>query len=546
MLTDLANEINANNEQELSDSAHPNELHDIEWEIILSFLSIEDIISVNSTCKSCQCIIQKSTYLAHRIISEFLRVSQFPQNPHDAEETEAAATGDDMDIHVSRPFIIPLFSRMCLGKMSLFPETPMFQIYSRLLSYNWRIYLVWFNSMRPTIWERIKTFIFGNNMDNSFKLLNVFQNKHLFHFRELNNLETRIFIADTSLAQHTNFNINCNNKPIVDNMDTFIEQLHHHFYYKHWKHFIFDDTNKLFLAGGSVLKCIQKINDNDVKLKYSSKKMQDLDFFAIHASKEDFIKKIKKIVSLMERLGATVVFKNNFKNEQHIQNVYVNFSENKSVISNSLIDKSGGVDEELFEIVHKTIEEEGFWTDLQFIYLGLYEHWSVLHLFDLDCCQIGFDGAHVLCTYAFLQSINTQTMINYKLTNNTYLINTIAKRSIKYSGKGFNLICPMKFDIDILKELQKYESRDVDIDERVEETREWRKARHNALKQCKRRSRHAWFTRHAIEYGDGGFGLNNDYFGVRRIFAKLVEEGVSDGTFEYLRDSSVSSSESDW
>eukprot|EP01084_Bolivina_argentea_P083557 151286_1 len=134
MLTDL--EISSNDEQKLSHSEDPNELCDVEWELILSFLSIEDIMLVNSTCKSFRNIIQKSTYLAHQIISKFLRVSIFPENPH-----ETSVTGDDMDIHCSKPFIIPLFSRICHGKMSLFPETPIFQIYSRLLSYNWRIYL---------------------------------------------------------------------------------------------------------------------------------------------------------------------------------------------------------------------------------------------------------------------------------------------------------------------------------------------------------------------------------------------------------------------
>ncbi len=45
---------------------------------------------------------------------------------------------------------------------------------------------------------------------------------------------------------------------------------------------------------------------------------------------------------------------------------------------------------------------------------------------NLDCCQIGFDGNKVLGTYAFLQSINTKSMINYKYNEiNKFEINLL-------------------------------------------------------------------------------------------------------------------------
>merc|ERR1712003_359687 len=60
-------------------------------------------------------------------------------------------------------------------------------------------------------------------------------------------------------------------------------------------------------------------------------------------------------------------------------------------------------------------EVDSNWTQLQFIHISdTAQPWTILQLFDLDCCQVGFDGNSVISTHAFKQSINTQTLINYK------------------------------------------------------------------------------------------------------------------------------------
>ena len=91
--------------------------------------------------------------------------------------------------------------------------------------------------------------------------------------------------------------------------------------------------------------------------------------------------------------------------------------------------------------------EYDIWTKLQFIWTTRdHDKWTILaNMFDLDCCQCGFDGNNVLCSYAFIQSINTQSMINYKLTNNAAMRNNFLPRTQKYYQRGFDLLVPKKF-----------------------------------------------------------------------------------------------------
>ena len=105
-------------------------------------------------------------------------------------------------------------------------------------------------------------------------------------------------------------------------------------------------------------------------------------------------------------------------------------------------------------------------------------------IFDLDCCQVGFDGQRVFSTLSFAQSIATRTMINYKLVNDyfdlctflpryfppflpllsppppspllsSYLLlivsSFISCRTIKYQKRGFTLLVPKNFDISLLQ-----------------------------------------------------------------------------------------------
>eukprot|EP01084_Bolivina_argentea_P303284 523582_1 len=154
--------------------------------------------------------------------------------------------------------------------------------------------------------------------------------------------------------------------------------------------------------------------------------MRDLDFFAVNLGEYQFNKKIRNIAIELSKVGFTVI--HNMKNKTNmyvktfVQNIYVNFSSNISTIKPNA---NGLPISHIPDNLIETVKYEGFWTHFQFIWTGAnYEPWSILHIFDLDCSQIGFNGKDILCTYAFLQSINTNTMINYKLSNIKTLTHT--------------------------------------------------------------------------------------------------------------------------
>lgn len=251
--------------------------------------------------------------------------------------------------------------------------------------------------------------------------------------------------------------------------------------------------------------------------------MRDLDLFAIGIKNNTFIQKIFCIKIALRAMGYEVAHgvdrKSDYYHKSCVQNLYVNFSELSSRVDTKLSSKENEV----------IIKEEGFWTQFQFIWIGEgYKPWSILHIFDLDCCQIGFDGKNVLSTFAFLQSITTNTMINYKLLNNSFMINTFLPRTQKYSNRGFELIVPHNFDFNTVTNDNNNNNK---IDE--EKSKDMNKKRGKVLNRL--------FAHFVLEvgvmYGDGGFGLNNDCLGVRRKFIQLLKDLGGNTDIKYYKKS---------
>ena len=262
-----------------------------------------------------------------------------------------------------------------------------------------------------------------------------------------------------------------------------------------------------FLAGGSVLKCIAKYHHENIE-QNEVKKMKDLDFFAVGIENKTFIREIFRIKVAMAAKGYQVVHcvdrQSNYYHKSCVQNLYINFAKSPSKVSDKLTAKDN----------EAIIKKEGLWTQMQFIWIGEgYKPWSLLHIFDLDCCQVGFDGSNVVSTYAFLQSITTNTMINYKLLNNSFMKNTYLPRIQKYSKRGFDLIVPHNFKINTF-------IKDPNDKEHKRTSESINKKRGKVLERL--------FIHFTLEigvmYGDGGFGLNNDCLGVRRNFIKILQD----------------------
>jgi hypothetical protein len=75
---------------------------------------------------------------------------------------------------------------------------------------------------------------------------------------------------------------------------------------------------------------------------------------------------------------------------------------------------------------------------------------NILHIFDLDCCQLAFNSKTLYSTYPFVQSLRTKTIINYKLVNDKNNLDFFKKRTIKYISRGFDLLVPKDFDESLL------------------------------------------------------------------------------------------------
>ena len=146
--------------------------------------------------------------------------------------------------------------------------------------------------------------------------------------------------------------------------------------------------------------------------------------------------------------------------------------------------------------------EKTKWVNLQFVYFNENSNESkILHAFDLDCCQVVFDGKRVSATPAFVQSINTNTMINYNAVDNFWLKNE--KRVNKYIKRGGNLLISKHYNP--CKRINK----EIKMKERIIAL-EWERKRHMVLRR----------SFDGLNYNGYLNSKNNDWFGIRKEFIK--------------------------
>eukprot|EP01084_Bolivina_argentea_P303283 523579_1 len=565
------------------------------WEHIASYLHYQSLINVKITCKEVYFIINNSEYLAYQTLIQFIKY-----NVKYINALYAKCIGDDLDLpdpsygtDLNEKESLQIFSPLCFDMMTLFKGSTLFQFYSRLISYNWKIHL-----------------LSSHSDHDNFPLINVHNKMSDFQLRNLNNLETKFFKTTNHWnnghihhsLQYTGFN------PIY-NFETFIDHLKIHSHYHQWKDIIFNHQHRngyFFLAGGMALKCLLKYHQ-----EVNHKNMKDVDFFACNMSFKQFIDRIHQIKYTFIAKGFPAIMSGHSKywldDQSKVQNLFVNFSGNaKTSVNNDishdsiynkrqyeyrihqwglagwiyfnecifpglhlckiqmhhthplrqyenalityrindttyrgtgtaglyvndiddamknnhrLMDRIGELNEHIrWQYAEKHITEQNSqnsqnWQQLQFIHISeVSKPWSVLHVFDLDCCQVGFDGHNVLSTHAFMQSINTQTLLNYKFINNIHLQDLFTERTRKYCHRGFNVISPIKFDVE--------ETDDEKWEQDYQVLIFWEHARSVAMQSVFiKDGNHAFKT---YGGGKGSFGLNNDSLGVRKQFMNFL------------------------
>ncbi|CAF0825424.1 unnamed protein product [Adineta steineri] len=229
------------------------------------------------------------------------------------------------------------------------------------------------------------------------------------------------FIFEVELDSYSNFfhlygKIPPTPPPIVTTFQEFYYNLTQRFSF--YKIAPFIDFNLFSLLGGSVLMSILR----DVPETMTS----DLDFFYVGHSFNNFIQTIRTI-------------------QRNLANIY--FTKN-TILSRERVYQTELI---LCTTIRELIQESASQKKiiLQFIYHPkIFSIETYLMAFDLDIAQIAYNGREVVCTWAWIRSINTGTFICYNLTNNIYTLKRAAVRIEKYSQRGFKFLYPHGFEMD--------------------------------------------------------------------------------------------------
>ena len=234
-------------------------------------------------------------------------------------------------------------------------------------------------------------------------MLNVYKNFPFYTLSRWTQFESSLFpICKAGGGLRNIIEQECNDEMVINGYETFICKLKMYFYYDLYKNFLCN--NKLIIAGGSILKCISKFYE----YKYDMYKASDVDFFAYDVCIFSFRHIVRNFIKILdnENLFYSAVWRDN------IVTIHVMFSSNRKF-------------------------------SFQFIWNSVWaEPIHILHAFDLDCVQIGFDGKQVLSSLGNMYSLKTGTFISYAASN--HMSERSVNRIFKYISRGFLYISPRK------------------------------------------------------------------------------------------------------
>merc|ERR1712154_530090 len=98
----------------------------------------------------------------------------------------------DINYHTNKQDILPIFDPLCFNKMILFNNTNLFKLYSRLMSFNWKLQINIiaekegiYNVIRGPFGLKKKESINSPKSSHKLQLLNVYKNINKFKYRSL-------------------------------------------------------------------------------------------------------------------------------------------------------------------------------------------------------------------------------------------------------------------------------------------------------------------------------------------------------------------------
>lgn len=311
----------------------------------------------------------------------------------------------------------------------------------------------------------------------SYNLPLVTLNNYSIQKQNLTCLEKSLF----KRKLETSYNVLNNNKWNTE-IEHFVKNMNSYFQYSKWKQLLYGHN---YLVGGAVLACLRK----SLNQKFASER--DLDFFVIHPyynynCYKDLQSQVRlNVYSIACHCNDSCVIikvpdnrdkkKETAYNSFYIQSILINF--NCNLQDMKMIKKhckrkkkySMFVPREeknvLFIEWIKIKEKTAEWIKMQFILpQAIYTLTNLLRTFDIDLCQIAFDGQNIQSTPAALRSMQTDTIISYKIRNNPTNSQIILNRINKYvNNYNMELLEPLEFEKNKMmsndkseKELQQY------------------------------------------------------------------------------------------
>eukprot|EP01084_Bolivina_argentea_P097013 174388_1 len=275
----------------------------------------------------------------------------------------------------------------------------------------------------------------------------------------------------------------------------FISNLNTHFHFEKWKDSI--NWSKYNVAGGCLLKCIlQKTfvtsTKQDIDLFYS---FENLNEKALHEAYSC------QFAERMRTKGFDVIYicEKPHNKLGHIIDIFVNFEEVRTeatievpkavernipdmftkfqfillydeYLSYETLLKSADLNEYINEFdtdwyTQQDLEKKGFSNDDIIKFRNLLQNKdqmlmkslhcdNIISGFDIDACQIRFDGENVFGTFAFVFAVSSMTCISYKLPKDFDGIKQhwfSMHRAIKYSNRGLRLLIPRECEFDICR-----------------------------------------------------------------------------------------------
>eukprot|EP01084_Bolivina_argentea_P232149 391333_1 len=264
----------------------------------------------------------------------------------------------------------------------------------------------------------------------------------------------------------------------ITSVRVFLENLNRNFSFDKWKQFI--NWNVYNIAGGSLLKCI-------LTQSFNSCQKQDIDLFysftnqTVDETKQSNKLYFNKFINTMIENGYPVVYiENKYIFNNNVYTSYINFEtvQHTTKLTKEQYIKHYNLSEESFE---KEMNKHK-WIKFQFIsvydlnerkfsqwklnnhhlseeerndmIINQLDHDHIISNFDIDICQIRFDGNDVFCTLPFIFAVSSMSCISYKLSLREQLAANIDwcafRRAIKYHYRGLQLYVPIEFDLDPL------------------------------------------------------------------------------------------------